>query len=214
VVLVEHTNYIKGKTMQKLIFFGDSICTGQYISIHKGWVSRLSESLYGQLVVLNSSVNGRTTRQALGDMPYHIQEQHPDFLVIQFGMNDCNYWESDRGVPRVSPKSFEANLEEIINRAFAFKVKKIFLNTNHPTKLNKTKIPYTKITYEDSNKQYNTIIRKVAKNNNVILNDIEPQFIKKDAMDLLLPDLLHPSEQGHKLYFDIISPVIEKEIFN
>ena len=61
VVLVEHTNYIKGKTMQKLIFFGDSICTGQYISIHKGWVSRLSESLYGQLVVLNSSVNGRTT---------------------------------------------------------------------------------------------------------------------------------------------------------
>jgi acyl-CoA thioesterase I len=203
--------------MKKLIFFGDSICTGQYVSIHKGWVTQLSKSLSNKnIMVLNSSVNGRTSRQALEDMPYHIQEQHPNFLVIQFGMNDCNYWNSDRGVPRVSPKSFEANLEEMINRALAFEVEKIFLNTNHPTGLNQVKLFYTKITYEDSNEQYNTIIRKVAENNNVILNDIEPEFInhRKDLKDLLLPDLLHPNELGHKLYFKIINPVIKMEILN
>lgn len=200
--------------MQKIMFFGDSICAGQYISIHKGWVSRLSKSLYEQAVVLNSSVNGRTTRQALEDMPYHIQEQYPDMLVIQFGMNDCNYWTSDKGQPRVSIKAFEANLEEIIKRAFAFNTRKIFLNTNHPTGLTKSKIKYTEIVYEDSNKQYNDIIRKVAKNNDVILNDIELEFINNNNLEnLLLPDLLHPSELGHELYFNIINPVIKKEIY-
>jgi acyl-CoA thioesterase I len=201
--------------MKKLIFFGDSICTGQYVSIHKGWVTQLSRSLSNEdIMVLNSSVNGRTSRQALEDMPYHVQEQNPNYLVIQFGMNDCNYWESDKGVPRVSPKSFEANIIEIINRANAFGVEKIFLNTNHPTGLNKYILPYTDITYEDSNKHYNSIIRKVAETNNVILNDIEPEFLnnKKPIKDLCYTDLLHLSELGHKLYYDIINPVIRKEI--
>lgn len=202
--------------MQKLMFFGDSICIGQHISIHKGWVARLSKSFYNELIVLNSSVNGRTTRQALEDMPYHIQEQYPNMLLIQFGMNDCNYWNSDNGHPRVSAKAFEANLEEIIKRAFIFGTKKIFLNTNHPTGLNKFKISHTKITYEDSNKQYNNIIRKVAENNNVILNDIELEFEKhkKHLENLLCSDSLHPNEAGHKLYFNIINPVIRKEIIN
>ena len=201
--------------MKKLIFFGDSICAGQYISVHKGWISQISQSLEGITTILNSSVNGRTTRQALEDMPYHIQEQYPDMIVIQFGMNDCNYWKSDKGVPRVSPKSFEANLEEIIKRVFNFKTKKVFLNTNHPSGLNKCLIPYTKITYEESNKQYNNIIRKIALNqNSIILNDIEKEFMnsKRKITDLLLPDLLHPNELGHKLYFDIINPVIKREM--
>jgi len=202
--------------MKKLIFFGDSICAAQYIPIHKGWVSRLSETLYGKFIVLNSSVNGRTSRQALEDMPYHIQEQYPDVLVIQFGMNDCNYWKSDKGSPRVSAKAFEANLEEIIKRAFIFGARKIFLNTNHPTGLTKDKIPYTNITYEDSNRQYNDIIRIVAskQNSKVILNDIEDKFIKSklNIRDLLLQDLLHPNELGHRMYFNIINSVIEREI--
>ena len=200
--------------MIKIIFFGDSICTGQYVSIHKGWVTNVSRMLDGQAIVLNSSVNGRTTRQALEDMPYHIQEQKPDILIIQFGMNDCNYWKSDKGVARVSPKAFGANLEEIIERAYILDTKKIFLNTNHSTGLVKDKLPYTDITYEESNKTYNNIIRKVAERNPVILNDIEKEFNshKKDISSLLLPDLLHPNESGHNLYFNTIYPVIDREI--
>ena len=29
----------------KITFFGDSICTAQYVAIHKGWVTRTSASL-------------------------------------------------------------------------------------------------------------------------------------------------------------------------
>lgn len=199
--------------MIKIIFFGDSICTGQNVSIHKGWVTQISQSFEGKAIVLNSSTNGRTTRQAVEDMPYNIQEQCPDILIVQFGMNDCNYWKTDKGVPRVSLKAFEANLEEIISRSLTFKIKKIFLNTNHSTGLNSV-IPYTNICYEDSNRKYNSVIRKVTKNNNVILNDIEKEFnnYNGNISELTLSDKIHLSELGHTIYFNTIYPVIERTV--
>lgn len=196
----------------KIIFFGDSICTGQYISLHKGWVAQISKRLEGSAIVLNSSVNGRTTRQAIEDMPYHIQKQRPDILIIQFGMNDCNYWESDKGVPRVSPSAFHANLIEIVTRARIFGTKHIFMNTNHSTLVRK-KMPYTNITYEESNKYYNELIREATKKSGVILNDIEKKFLTKENLqDFLLPDMLHLNEIGHALYFETIYPKIKETI--
>ena len=77
-----------------VLFFGDSICNGQGIAIHKGWVTRLSQSLserakqFGESVlVINASVNGRTTRQALETMPYDVQQPGAQMISIQFGMN-------------------------------------------------------------------------------------------------------------------------------
>jgi lysophospholipase L1-like esterase len=203
----------------KVLFFGDSICNGQGIAIHKGWVTRLSQRLddmgqrFGEpILVANSSVNGRTTRQALETMPYEVQAHAPQVVIVQFGMNDCNIWESDRGNPRVSPTAFEANLWEIIVRARTFGAKAIFLNTNHPTGRDQSPCPYSIGTYEDQNRLYNAIIRKVActAGADVYFNDIETIFratISGDRQRLLrfvLPDLLHLSEEGHELYYDIV----------
>ncbi len=93
----------------KIHFFGDSICFGQGVSIIHGWVPRIAKNLLDifskknvSINISNNAVNGRTTRQALESMPYEIQNSYPDILIIQFGMNDCNYWKSDNGVPRVN----------------------------------------------------------------------------------------------------------------
>ena len=133
------------------------------------------------MLVANSAVNGRTTRQALETMPFEIQNYKPEILIVQFGMNDCNYWLSDKGLPRVSKKSFKANLEEIITRGFNFGCKKIFLNTNHPT-LKNQKLPFNNISfsYQESNEHYNEIIRELASSltKNVILNDLEKFLLK------------------------------------
>ncbi len=210
----------------KVFFFGDSICFGQGISIHKGWVTQISsrlDSLSSRLntpiLVVNSAVNGRTTRQALLDMPYEIQTYSPDILIVQFGMNDCNYWESDKGNPRVSPKAFAANLEEILMRAFSFGSKKVILNTNHVTGRDNHVFPYTNITYQNSNEIYNNIIRNTASiyKNNVILNDMEKIFqntakTRDELMELVLEDLLHLSKKGHDIYYKTIFPKIEMTI--
>ncbi len=210
----------------RLVFFGDSICVGQGISIHKSWVSRIAariESLTPsgdrELVVVNASISGNTTRQALERMPYDVQSHGVDFLLVQFGMNDCNYWVTDGGVPRVSPRAFAANLHEIIERGFRFGARKVFLNTNHPTARGASPMPGADLTYEESNQQYNELIRKVASDYAepaVVLNDVGRFFLdyvggdSKCLSDLLLADGLHLSALGHDLYYRVISPRIEE----
>lgn len=214
-----------------IFFFGDSICVGQYVSIHNGWVTKISAKLseFGethnlQIIVTNASANGRTTRQALEIINYEVLSSSPDILIVQFGMNDCNYWKTEKGFPRVSHKSFEANLEEIILRALNHGVKKIVVNTNHPTGKDYEYLPFTNITYQQSNKKYNQLIRKTVNqfDSHVHLIDIEKIFYdyingdQNRLLDLLLSpsDLLHISEKGHELYYRNIYPVLEEIILD
>jgi lysophospholipase L1-like esterase len=100
-----------------------------------------------ELWVVNASVNGNTRRQALERMPYEVQSHPLDVLLVQFGMNDCNYWRTYHGLPRVSQAAFRANLAEIIERAFRFGAQRVLLNTNHPTGGDQQALAFTEVTY-------------------------------------------------------------------
>jgi acyl-CoA thioesterase I len=212
---------------RRFIVFGDSICFGQGVSLHKGWVPRISAHIEQlarktglDLVVVNASVNGSTTRQALERMPYEVQSQGPDIVLVQFGMNDCNYWQTDCGLPRVGRAAFGANLEEIIARAFRFGARRVLLNTNHPTGRDRQKLPFREISYEESNRDYNELIRAIGSSGDarILFTDIERIFEAETRGDrrrlerLLLPDLLHPSEAGHDLYFSALRPAVEEAV--
>ena len=206
----------------KITFFGDSICVGQGVSLHSGWAVQVSKALsdkYDNISIFSAAANGRTTRQALEVMPYEVQSNSPDILLIQFGMNDCNYWKSDNGVPRVSSEAFRANLFEIINRAACAGVKRVFVNTNHPTDRNVI-FPKTTITYQQSNHQYNEIIKDVCQNSIAQLIDIEESVVnhyKKtglSAADFLLEDGLHLNLEGHEIYYKIIYSKIAEDLNN
>ncbi len=207
----------------KVTFFGDSIFFAQGVSIYHGWVTRLakfldekSNYLKGKIIVTNTSVNGRTTRQALEDMPYSVQSHAPDILIIQFGLNDCNFWESDRGVPRVSLEAYKANLNEMVERALLFGSKKIFLNNNHPTARNHLISTTLRFSYEESNRRYCDAVADLAvtlpkcvsfqniyEHFNTVLIDKDEKIEK-----FLLDDGLHLNELGHQIYFDLMAPKI------
>jgi lysophospholipase L1-like esterase len=210
-----------------VLFYGDSICNGQGIAIHKGWVPRVSATLsdiaaeYSRpLVVINSAVNGRTTRQALETMPYEVQSLSPEVLVVQFGMNDCNIWETDRGHPRVSPLAFEGNLLEIVQRGLTFGARAVFLHTNHPTTRDHTPLAHSTVTYEAQNRAYNDIIRKVARlgDPRVRFVDIAAAFQEAIGGDAdrtqryVLADGLHLSEEGHELYYRTVFPPLAEYV--
>lgn len=203
----------------RFVFFGDSICVGQGVSIHSGWVTRLSRDIENyvsghgvSMLVENASVNGNTTRMALERMSYEVQSHGVDVLVVQFGMNDCNYWLSDRGLPRVSPDAFAANLKEIVSRGRTFGAQAIILNTNHPTTRTKEPMAFSDRTYQESNKAYNALIREVARSlgDGVGLCDVETTFEQaiasgQEAGHLVLDDGLHLSLAGHDLYYKAVS---------
>ncbi len=205
----------------RIFFFGDSVCFGQGISIHKTWVCRLSAALterFGgerNVITQNPSVNGNTSRMALERMPFDVQSHRPHVLLVQFGLNDCNVWQTDNGHPRVSARGFAANLAEIIDRGRRSGAEQIVLGTNHSTTRTIGRLADLAMCYEDHNRAYNQIVRDVAQTTDVRLVDIEAAFDARTAAgvslgDLLLPDELHLSEAGHAVYFDTYrQPVVE-----
>lgn len=212
------------KPALKIFFFGDSICFGQGVSPHRTWVGMLSAELdrrYGSdhsLLVQNPSVNGNTTRMALERMPYDVQSHAPDILYIQFGMNDCNCWQTDRGHPRTSPAAFAANLNEMIDRGRRFGARQVILGTNHPTTRTTAPLANSTRTYDEANRAYNEITRAVAREQAALLADAEAAFDSavragQATLDaLVLADQLHLSEQGHLIYFQDRLPVLATAI--
>lgn len=204
----------------RVFFFGDSICFGQGVSPHRTWVSRLAGRLEQQFAprirvdVQNPSINGNTTRMALERMPYDLQSHAPDVVYVQFGLNDCNGWETDRGHPRVSRAGFAANLAEIIDRARLFGARQVVLGTNHPTTRTTSCLPYVQHTYEQANLDYNAVIRQVAANKATLLADAELAFHaavkagRAGYADLVLADQLHLSEAGHDIYLASHLPIL------
>jgi len=205
--------------------FGDSICFGQRVSTNHTWAMALAIALNklsifeGNALLQNSSVNGNTTRQALERMHYDITSHSPDYLMIQFGMNDCNYWLTDIKLPRVSPKAFVANLEEIVLRSLASGTHHVFLNTNHPSLKGKFS-HLSERTYDQSNAEYCELIREAHRNMvkdqlPLTLIDIEAAWNRKlcenitETLDsFLLSDGVHLSVSGHRLYAEVVVPQV------
>jgi lysophospholipase L1-like esterase len=204
----------------KFVFFADSIAFGQRVSPHLIWAVRLSRELHeqvadGSAVVANHSVNGDTTRTALERIPSHLQNERPDVVYVQFGLNDCNFWITDEGHPRVSIAAFEANLHEIVRRARLFGARKVLIGTNHLTKPGgpmEAKISKkAPCSYRDHIIQYNEAIRRVALTGEAKLVDVETAWTAGlgrygESAELLQPDGIHLSAKGHDFYHEIVGP--------
>ena len=204
----------------RVYFFGDSICVGQYVSIHKTWVSmiskKLEEDLGSKVIVMNASVNGNTTRMALERMHYDVLSHSPALIFTQFGMNDCNIWATDKGHERVSLDCYLANMLEILLRAKAAGVQKTIINTNHPSALNKTLLPGSNVSYEENNFLYYNKLKKLEKlsGHDFLLIDIREHLENKKVSpaQFLLKDGIHLNEFGHSLYFEYVYPYIKEEV--
>lgn len=211
-----------GDDLVTVVFFGDSITEGQYVAPPLRWVDLVSERLlsrYGdhtvQLQVLARGVSGETTRQGLERFPRDLQVHMPDVVTLQFGLNDCNCWQTDRGLPRVSEAAYRANLIEMITRARHFGAREVILSNNHTT-LRHQQLP-DGLTLEQRRQRYNRLLCEVAAEARATFCDIDAAFagLDRDALSRLLlpcPDLLHLSEEGHRLYASVIGPIVERAV--
>lgn len=205
-----------------VVFMGDSITFGQYLDPSHRWTTLVGDGLTEQYLAtpinlhfLNRGVSGETTRQGLERFPADVQQHGPDIMTLQFGLNDCNCWVTDGGLPRVSEPAYRANLIEMIERARRFAARHIILSTNHPTLRHKILLGGESL--ETRRRRYNDIVREVAGLTGVTLCDIEEAFAgfdQRQLAELLLPypDHLHLSIAGHKLYGSAIRPYLERAV--
>lgn len=204
-----------------LVHMGDSITFGQYVDPALRWTSLVGEVLKAEfsdrvtIHSFNRGISGETTRMGLERFPTDVQALAPDVMTLQFGLNDCNCWETDRGLPRVSSSAFRANLIEMLHRARHFGAKQIILATNHRT-LRRGVMPGGRV-FEDANAYYSEIVRDVASATGVRLCDIRAEFMsfsdgKLDDLLLPSPDHLHLSIAGNRLYAEMILPYLRDAI--
>lgn len=205
-----------------VVFMGDSITEGQYISPPDRWVDIVSDDLQrlyldhpANLLFLVRGVSGETTRQGLERFPEAVQAHAPDVMTLQFGLNDCNCWVTDRGMPRVSIAAYRANLVEMIDRARNFGAREIVLSNNHTT-LRRKKMLNGR-TLEEQRMAYNAVAQDVAKETGVTFCDVESAFSSLADQELsenLLPypDWLHLSATGHRRYASAIKPFVAAAI--
>lgn len=179
-----------------IVAIGDSIAYGQYLPAWKAWPSLLDIP-----EVIPSGVPGDTTRLGLERFAKDVQAVGPEFAVIQFGHNDCNRWETDRGLPRVSLAAYRANLVEMIDRCRKFEIKPIlcsltpsFRNEEHAADV---------MTYDQ-------MLRRVCDDESVPLADVRKAFISERA--LIMDDGLHLSEAGHEVYARVVESVLRREM--
>ena len=201
-----------------VVFMGDSITEGQFISPPHRWVDIVSSELVKSyldsslnIVFVTKGISGETTRQGLERFPADVQSHSPDLVTIQFGLNDCNCWATDFGLPRVSEAAYRANLIEMIERCRRFGAEKIILSNNHPTLRQKPLLNGR--TLEDQRKIYNLIVADVARETGAQFCDIKSEYVDLSRRELegeLLPypDWLHLSHSGHQRYAKKILPYV------
>lgn len=177
----------------KIVAFGDSITygdTGDHGEPHpRRWTTLLAEKTGHEVV--NKGVNGDTTRLALERFPADVQESGADVVLIQFGYNDCNHWDTDR-TARVSIYAFQANLTEMWERAHRFKIDAVFVGM-HPTRRGGV--------YDNWAKEYAQVFTSGHK---------LPSGYRRipPPCPLELPDGLHLSDRDHALYADQIAAAL------
>lgn len=166
-----------------VVCIGDSVTAGQYVPQGAGWVELLGWK--------NVGVTGDTTRLALERFPGHVQKFRPNVVVIQFGHNDANRWDTDRGLPRVSLAAFRENLVEMVDRSRHFDISPILVGLYEPRRSRE---------YVDDCRRYNAEIHSVS----VQLGVPSVGMWGVITRDHLLDDGLHLNEEGHRTYAERI----------
>jgi lysophospholipase L1-like esterase len=171
--------------MVTVVAMGDSITYGQLLGPdEKRWAQ-----LVGTAIQV-AAVPGETTRMALERWPRDVQQVEPSIVVIQYGHNDANRWVTDRGLPRVSPGAFTANLREMIERCRAFDALPLLCTLTPVSRSN---------AFAEDVAHYDRLLRGVAKTESVQLIDVRSAFEEYPLADLLI-DGLHLNPTGHAVF--------------
>lgn len=209
---------MKHSDMRTLYFFGDSICFGQYISTDRVWTSGVARSLgqselFQDVVTQVTAVNGETSREALLRIHHCVVSHAPNVVWVQFGLNDSNFWQTDLGLPRVSERSYTANIEEMIQRCLSSGARKILVATNHSVSKRLNHEPDSD-RYEKNAASYNQALRDLLTTyspENVSLVDMELEINRRfnNKADYLLADGVHLNHAGHHTYLEIaLDPIM------
>jgi lysophospholipase L1-like esterase len=214
----------------RIVLLGDSTtATRDSLKIYGTLLDEAFRSENIDVIIINSGAGGNTSSDGKRNFQERVITHNPDLLVIQFGLNDSaiDVWKNPPEVKsRVSQSQYEENLRCMIGQAKLRKIPVILMTTNQMVWTPKLRELYGKPPYNPDDpksftdtalRDYNNIVRKVAESEKVPLADIfkaYDEYVEKHGgkIDNLLLDGIHPNNEGQKLVFDLLYPVIRKTV--
>jgi acyl-CoA thioesterase-1 len=187
----------------KIIAYGDSITAGGETSqpsliYWQRWADELKRKYpHAEIEAVNGATGGDTTRNGLERLQTKVLSQHPDLVLIAFGMNDNNV--PTFGVPL---DEFKRNLGVIIDRIRSDTKAEVILVSAFP--------PNPNWRFDSGEmEQYAQATGEVAHEKQCAFVDIYHNWIARAAHkkpeDLLGNDINHPNDFGHWIYFQVLN---------
>lgn len=201
----------------KVVAFGDSITLGYGVPEGSNWVSQLQARF--DLNMINAGVSGNTSSQGLARLQNDVLNQHPDFVIINFGMNDHVMTTLDQ--PQVSQTTFRNNLSSMIDQVRLAKAIPVLVTVNYIIEGDATRYYYHRHpasyysnvggaqAWLDS---YIQIVRTLAAEKSVDLVDVRAACEDYNRSDFLRSltngaaddDGVHPYLLGSNVYAQVI----------
>lgn len=167
--------------------------------------------------VVNAGISNTTSKQALARLDSDVRRHNPDFVVVQFGIND-SWIDAHQGriEPRLSIEEYAYYLTTIIDTLRGDGAQ-VILMTPNPMRWSEMygeelRDPALGFNFEDPRginrllDNYTEQVRKLALEKGVPLIDVSANFETYDQVDgqsiheLLIPgDEMHPNDAGHTL---------------
>lgn len=176
-----------------IVAFGDSLTQGVAGKSYPAYLQDLLDEHGYHYRVENQGVSGDTTTDGLARID-NVIAAHPALVILEFGGND-----GLRGVPVQSTK---ANLEEMITRLKAAKLRVVLAGITLPPNYGPEYV-----------KPFTAMFPELAKKYNLPLIPFLLIHVYSDP-NLMQPDGIHPNGNGNKIVaqdvFNLIRPLLKK----
>ena len=198
----------------RVLIFGDSITQGFWDS-EGGWVSRLRKSYELQKIerknddpatVFNLGVSGDSSDELLARFENETKARANEELtfVIAIGVNDSR---TKADVNFSDIQRYKQNLEEILKHAKQYSDKILFVGLTPCVEERSNPVSWSDTGYTNARiKQFDDALRGFCEEHQVGFIEMFEPFQKAQNKQELLPDGLHPNDEGHQLIADIVGP--------
>jgi lysophospholipase L1-like esterase len=196
---------VKQDSDAQVIFVGDSITEGW------GKVPQVWDEYFGKYKPLNAGIGGDKTQNVLWRLENgNIDGIHPKVAVVMIGTNNSN--KEDFTAEQIA-EGVEAIVCTLRTKLPDTKILLLAIFPRGSDSQRKDKTQNAAYNPQwDKNEKASQLASKLADGKMVVYLDINKKFLNDKGIltRKVMPDLLHLSEEGYRIWAESITPTIEK----
>ncbi len=198
----------------RVLVFGDSITQG-FWDTDGGWVQRIRTVYDKETIktgrdlptIFNLGISGNSSGDIVDRFESETKVRYNDEglgFVFAVGVNDSR---TKSGVNFSEPEEYKNNLEKLFAMARQYSDKIVFVGLTPCVEERSNPVSWGDTGYtNDRIRMFNQVLEDFCHDNALEFIDILTLFTKAEAKTELLPDSLHPNNEGHQLIADIVLP--------